>query len=293
MFRGCFTALVTPFRGGKVDEEAFRGLIEFQIENGVDGIVPCGTTGESATLTHDEHNRVVDIAVEAAGGRVKVIAGAGSNSTGETVKLTRHAKEAGADGALLITPYYNKPTQAGLYEHYRTVAAEVDIPIILYNVPGRTGVNMTPETTGALSKIDNIAGIKDATGDIAQVTRVIESSAEGFLVISGDDFITMPMLAIGAMGVISVTSNVMPREVSDMCRFFFEGKLGASRQLHYRLQRLHRAMFIETSPIPAKTALSIMGLMEEEFRLPLLALSAGSRVELEKTLKTYGLAGVG
>ncbi len=170
MFRGCFTALVTPFKGGKVDEDAFRGLIRFQIENGVDGIVPCGTTGESATLTHDEHNRVVDIAVEAAGGRVKVIAGAGSNSTSETVRLTRHAKEAGADGALLITPYYNKPTQAGLYEHYSRVAAEVDIPIILYNVPGRTGVNMTPETTGRLSEADNIVGIKDATGDIAQVT---------------------------------------------------------------------------------------------------------------------------
>ncbi|VAV84026.1 4-hydroxy-tetrahydrodipicolinate synthase [hydrothermal vent metagenome] len=291
MFRGCFTALVTPFKGGKVDEDAFRGLIEFQIENGVDGIVPCGTTGESATLTHDEHNRVVDIAVEAAGGRVKVIAGAGSNSTGETVRLTRHAKEAGADAALLITPYYNKPTQAGLYEHYSKVAAEVDIPIILYNVPGRTGVNMTPETTGKLSAIDNIVGIKDATGDIAQVTEVIERSVEGFEIISGDDFITMPMLAIGAEGVISVTSNIMPREVSDMCRLFFEGNLEASRELHYRLQGMHRAMFIETSPIPAKTALSIMGLMEEEFRLPLLALSDSNRVELEKTLTTYGLAG--
>ncbi len=291
MFRGCFTALVTPFKGGKVDEDAFRGLIRFQIENGVDGIVPCGTTGESATLTHDEHNRVVDIAVEAAGGRVKVIAGAGSNSTSETVRLTRHAKEAGADGALLITPYYNKPTQAGLYEHYSRVAAEVDIPIILYNVPGRTGVNMTPETTGRLSEVDNIVGIKDATGDIAQVTEVIERSVDGFVVISGDDFITMPMLAIGAEGVISVTSNIMPREVSDMCRFFFEGNLEASRELHYRLQGLHRAMFIETSPIPAKTALSMMGLMEEEFRLPLLALSDPNRVELEKTLKTYGLAG--
>ncbi len=291
MFRGCFTALVTPFKGGKVDEAAFRRLIEFQIENGVDGIVPCGTTGESATLTHDEHNRVVDIAIDAAAGRVKVIAGAGSNSTGETVKLTRHAKEAGADGALLITPYYNKPTQAGLYEHYSIVAGEVDIPIILYNVPSRTGVNMSPETTGRLSKIDNIVGIKDATGDIAVVTEVIERSVEGFEIISGDDFITMPMLAIGGQGVISVTSNIAPRKVSDMCRFFFEGNLDESRKLHYSLQPLHRVMFIETSPIPVKTALAAMGIMDEEFRLPLVALSDENRGKLDEVLKAYGLVG--
>ncbi len=291
MFRGCFTALVTPFKGGKVDEEAFRRLIEFQIENGVDGIVPCGTTGESATLTHAEHTRVVDIAIDAAAGRVKVIAGAGSNSTDETIKLTRHAKEAGADGALLITPYYNKPTQAGLYEHYSIVAREVDIPIILYNVPSRTGVNMSPETTGALSKIDNIVGIKDATGDIAVVTEVIERSVEGFEIISGDDFITMPMLAIGAQGVISVTSNIAPRKVSDMCRLFFEGNLDESRKLHYSLQPLHRVMFIETSPIPAKTALAAMGIMDEEFRLPLVALSGENRAKLGEVLKAYGLVG--
>jgi len=291
MFRGCFTALVTPFKGGKVDEEAFRRLIEFQIEGGVDGIVPCGTTGESATLTHDEHTRVVDIAIDAAAGRVKVIAGAGSNSTDETIKLTRHAKEAGADGALLITPYYNKPTQAGLYEHYSSVAREVDIPIILYNVPSRTGVNMSPETTGRLSKIDNVVGIKDATGDIAVVTEVIERSVEGFEIISGDDFITMPMLAIGGQGVISVTSNVAPRKVSDMCRLFFEGDLEGSRKLHYSLQPLHRAMFIETSPIPAKTALAAMGIMDEEFRLPLVALSGENRAKLGEVLKAYALVG--
>ena len=289
MFRGCFTALVTPFKDGKVDEEAFIRLIEFQIKGGVDGIVPCGTTGESATLTHDEHNCVVDIAIDAAAGRVKVIAGAGSNSTGETIKLTRHAKEAGADGALLITPYYNKPTQAGLYEHYSRVAAEVDIPIILYNVPSRTGVNMTPETTGRLSKIDNIVGIKDATGDIAVVTEVIERSVEGFEIISGDDFITMPMLAIGGQGVISVTSNIAPREVSDMCRLFFEGKLEESRKLHYSLQPLHRVMFIETSPIPAKTALAMMGVIGGELRLPLVALAKENKEELEKALKNYKL----
>jgi len=293
MFRGCFTALVTPFKDGVLDEDAFRGLIEFQIENGVDGVVPCGTTGESATLTHDEHNRVVDIAVEVAAGRVAVIAGAGSNSTSETIKLTQHAKDAGADGALLITPYYNKPTQAGLYEHYRKVAGEVDIPIVLYNVPGRTSVNMTPETVGRLSKIENIVGIKEATGDIAQVCEVIERSVDGFLVISGDDFITMPMLAAGAAGVISVTSNVAPREVSDMCRLFFEGKLQESRELHYRLQSLTRAMFLETNPIPVKTALSIMGFMEEEFRLPLVGLSEFNRAKLEKVLKSYELVNAG
>lgn len=293
MFRGCFTALVTPFKGSKLDEDAFRRLIEFQIENGVDGIVPCGTTGESATLTHDEHNRVVDIAVEVAAGRVKVIAGAGSNSTAETIVLTQHAKDAGADGALLITPYYNKPTQSGLIEHYSKVASEVDIPILLYNVPGRTSVNMTPETVGTLSKIDNIVGIKEATGDIAQVSEVIERSAPGFQIISGDDFITMPMLAIGAHGVISVTSNVAPREVSDMCRHYFGGRLEESRDLHYRLQRLNRAMFLETNPIPVKTALSMMGYMEEEFRLPLVGMSEFSRAKLEKTLKAYDLVKVG
>ncbi len=291
MFRGCFTALVTPFKGGKVDEAAYRRLIEFQIENGVDGIVPCGTTGESATLTHAEHTRVVDIAIDAAAGRVKVIAGAGSNSTDETIKLTRHAKEAGADGALLITPYYNKPTQAGLYEHYSIVAGEVDIPIILYNVPSRTGVNMSPETTGRLSEIDNIVGIKDATGDIAVVTEVIERSVEGFEIISGDDFITMPMLAIGGQGVISVTSNIAPQKVSDMCRFFFEGDLDESRKLHYSLQPLHRVMFIETSPIPVKTALAAMGIMDEEFRLPLVALSDENRGKLGDLLRLYDLVG--
>jgi 4-hydroxy-tetrahydrodipicolinate synthase len=293
MFKGCYTALVTPFKGGKLDEDAFRKLIEFQIEGGVNGIVPCGTTGESATLTHDEHNRVVNIAVETAAGRVKVIAGAGSNSTEETIKLTLHAKQAGADGALLITPYYNKPSQSGLYEHYSKVAAEVDIPIVLYNVPGRTSVNMTPLTIGKLSKIDNIVAVKEATGNIAQVSEVIERAIDGFDVISGDDFITMPMLAIGAAGVISVTSNVAPREVSDMCRLFFEGKLEESRELHYRLQSLTRAMFLETNPIPVKTALAMMGLMDEEFRLPLVALSEFDRAKLEKALKAYNLVQAG
>ncbi len=289
MFRGCFTALVTPFKDGRLDEEAFRRLIEFQIENGVDGIVPCGTTGESATLSYEEHGMVIDMAVEVAAGRIKVIAGTGSNSTSETIMLTEHARRAGADAALLITPYYNKPTQAGLYEHYKRVAEETDIPLVLYNVPSRTGVNLLPETVARLSETDNIVGIKEATGDLRQVSDVIEFSREGFAVLSGDDFITYPLLALGGHGVISVTSNIAPRDMSKMCRLFFEGRLEESRRLHYRLQRLHRAMFVETNPIPVKTALSAMGLMEEEFRLPLVAIGEENRARVEKALKGYGL----
>ncbi|HZX36401.1 MAG TPA: 4-hydroxy-tetrahydrodipicolinate synthase [Thermodesulfobacteriota bacterium] len=289
MFKGCFTALVTPFKDGKVDEKSLGNLIEFQIKNGINGLVPCGTTGESATLSYEEHNRVIDITVETAAKRVPVIAGTGSNSTSETVMLTRHAEDMGADCALLITPYYNKPTQAGLYEHYKTVAEEVTIPIMLYNVPGRTGVNMLPETVARLSEIKNIVGIKEATGNLQQISDVIEYSRPGFLVISGDDFTTFPLLSIGGHGVISVTSNVSPKDVSDMCSLFFNGKAEESRRLHYKLQPLHRAMFIETNPVPVKTALSMMGMMKEEFRLPLVGMSKDNKARLEKTLKLSGL----
>lgn len=289
MFTGSITALVTPFKDGKVDEAALRRLIDFQLENGINGVVPCGTTGESATLNYEEHDHVIEVVIDAVAGRVPVIAGTGSNSTSETIQLTAHARKAGADAALLIAPYYNKPTQQGLYEHYRRVAEEVDIPIMLYNVPGRTGVNLLPETVARLSEIESIVGIKEATGDLKQVSDVIEYSRKGFLVLSGDDFTTLPMLAIGGHGVISVTSNVMPKEISDMVRLFKEGRFDEATRLHFSLQALHRMMFIETNPIPVKTALAMMGMISEEFRLPLVRMAGANRVKLQGVLKSYGL----
>ncbi len=288
MFKGAITALVTPFKGNGVDEGALKRLIEFQIENGINGLVPCGTTGESATLSYEEHDRVIDLTIETAKKRVPVIAGTGSNSTTETVMLTKHAEKAGADAALLITPYYNKPTQQGLYEHYKKVAESTGLPIILYNVPGRTGVNMLPETVARLSEIKNIVGVKEATGDLKQVSDVMEFSKEGFCVLSGDDFTTLPLLSIGGQGVISVTSNITPKAVSDMVRCFFAGDTEEAKKLHFRLQQLHRSMFIETNPIPVKTALSIMGMMEEEFRLPLVRMSEPNRNKLMQALKSWG-----
>ncbi len=289
MFTGSITALVTPFRDGVIDEEALKGLVEFQIENGTSGIVPCGTTGESATLSYEEHNRVIELTVETVNKRIPVIAGAGSNSTKETIMLTKHAQKAGADGALLITPYYNKPTQEGLYQHYRAVAEEVDLPLILYNVPGRTGVNMLPETVARLSEMKNIVGIKEATGDLKQISDVVEFSREGFTVLSGDDFTTLPILCVGGHGVISVTSNILPGEVSEMCRAFFEGRVEHARSIHYRLQPLHRAMFLETNPIPVKTALSLMGRIREEFRLPLVRMNQSKRARLVEVLRNHGI----
>jgi len=289
MFKGSITALVTPFKDGEIDEKAFRDLIEFQIESGSDGLVPCGTTGESATLTHEEHNRVIELTIEAASGRVPVIAGTGSNSTAETIQLTKHAEASGASAALLITPYYNKPSQQGLYEHYKKISEEVSIPLLLYNVPGRTSVNMAPETIARLSELNNIVGIKEATGDLKQVSEVIEYSTEGFAVISGDDFTTVPMLAIGAVGVISVTANIVPAEMSEMVNGYLEGRTKEALALHYRLATLHRSMFIETNPVPVKTALAMMGRIEEEFRLPLVRMSEANRAALLGALTTYGL----
>ncbi len=289
MFTGSITALVTPFKDDKVDEAALKRLVLFQIKNSIDGIVPCGTTGESATLSYEEHERVVELAIEAADKRIPVIAGTGSNSTSETIMLTRHARQAGADAALLITPYYNKPTQQGLYEHYKKVAEEVDIPIILYNVPGRTSVNMLPETVARLSEVKGIAGIKEATGDLKQISDVIEFSRKGFIVLSGDDFTTLPLLCIGGHGVISVTSNIAPKAVSRMIRLFNEGRLKEARKEHLRLQPLHRAMFIETNPMPVKTALALMGMIEDEFRLPLVKMHGANRVKLSDALKSFGI----
>lgn len=292
MLHGSITALVTPFKNGKVDEKALKGLIEFQIKSGIDAIVPCGTTGESATLSYEEHERVVELAIEFAGKKIPVIAGTGSNSTKETIMLTEHAKKAGADAVLLITPYYNKPTQEGLYQHYKAVAEAVDIPMILYNVPGRTGVNMLPETVARLSEIKNIVGIKEATGSLQQVSDTIEMARKDFIILSGDDFTTLPLLSVGGHGVISVTSNVAPKDVSQMCDAFFAGDIVEAKRLHYKLQPLHRAMFIETNPIPVKTALAMMGKVEEEFRLPLVKMGDANRKKLRKALSDYGVIAV-
>jgi len=289
MFRGSIVAIVTPFRDGKIDEKAFRDLIEFQINNGTDGIVPCGTTGESATLSHEEHEKIIGLTIEAVNGRVPVIAGTGSNNTAEAARLTKHAKKAGANAALLITPYYNKPTQEGLYQHYRKVAEEVDIPIILYNVPGRTGVNMLPETVARLAEIKNIVGIKEATGDLKQISEVISICPKDFLLLSGDDFTVYPTLAIGGHGVISVVANVAPKDMADLCDAYFAGDMKRANELHYRLLPLSGAMFYETNPIPVKTALSLMGKVSSEMRLPLCSMSEGNLNKLKKVMKDYGL----
>ena len=287
MFSGAISAIVTPFKDGKIDEDAFRELIRFQLDAGIAGIVPCGTTGESATLTHLEHERVIDIAVAEVAGRVPVIAGTGSNSTSEAIRLTRHAKEAGADAALLITPYYNKPTQKGLFEHYAAVAAACDIPQILYNVPGRTGVNMSIETIAALSRIDNVVGIKEASGDLVKCMEIVRET-EDFDLLSGEDALNFPILCIGGKGAISVTANVVPDRMAAMMQAFFAGDMDAARKIHFELLDLHGAMFIETNPIPVKTALALMGKVTAEFKLPLCPMADANREKLAAVLKEYG-----
>lgn len=289
MFKGSMVAIVTPFRNGKVDEKALGDLIEFHIKSGTDVIVPCGTTGESATLSHDEHHRVVEFTVKTVNKRVPVIAGSGSNSTEETLSLTQFAKKAGADGVLVITPYYNKPTQEGLSQHFRKVAEAVDIPVVMYNVPGRTGVNMLPPTVARLRQVKNIVGIKEATGDMKQVSELIRLCGRDFDVISGDDFTTLPLLHLGGVGAISVTANVAPADAAAMFDAFFAGKFEEALKLHYKMEPLHGSMFIETNPIPVKTSLALMGRIAEEFRLPLCAMSDANREKLRKALKDYGL----
>jgi len=289
MFKGAFTAIVTPFNGGKVDFERLGKLLEFQIGEGISGIVPCGTTGESATLSHDEHQKVVEFVIREVKGRVPVIAGAGSNSTDEAINLTAHAKKVGAAAALVITPYYNKPTQEGLFLHFSEVAKKVAIPIIMYNVPSRTGVNMLPPTVARLSKVKNIVGLKEATGDLKQVSEVLELSVPGFTILSGDDFTTLPQLAIGGTGAISVSSNVAPKDMNDMIISYLDGDHKKARELHYKLMPLARAMFIETNPVPAKAALGLMKKIKPEVRLPQAPLSADSLKELKKVMKKYGL----
>lgn len=289
MFKGSMVAIVTPFKNGTIDEKAFEELIEFQIKNGTDVIVPCGSTGESATLSHEEHRKLVEFTVRVVNKRVPVIAGAGSNSTEETVQLSKYAKQAGANGVLLITPYYNKPTQEGLFRHFKHVAETVDIPIVLYNVPGRTGVNMQPATVARLRETRNIVGIKEATGDLKQVSEMIRLCGTDFDMISGDDFTTLPLLALGGVGAISVTANVAPADCAAMFDAFFAGDRDKALKLHYKLEPMNTAMFLETNPIPVKTALALMGKIREEFRMPLCPMGEQNKEKLNKALKDYGL----
>ncbi len=289
MFKGAITAIVTPFKNGQFDEAAYRELIEFQIEGGVHGIVPCGTTGESPTLSHAEHKRVVETCIDQVKKRVVVIAGSGSNSTAESLELTRHAQDAGADAALMITPYYNKPTQEGLYQHYKTVTAQTKIPIVVYNVPGRTSVNLLPETMARLADLPNIVGLKDATGDLKQGAKTLELCGDKITVLSGDDFTTLPLLAVGGMGVISVVSNAAPKDMADMCNAFFAADLARARELHYKMWPLTEAMFYETNPAPVKTALKLMGKITGEVRQPLWTMSETNENKLRQVMRRYGL----
>jgi 4-hydroxy-tetrahydrodipicolinate synthase len=284
MFQGSIVAIVTPFKKGKVDEEALADLIEWHIAQGTNGIVPCGTTGESATLDYKEHYRVIEITVKTVNKRVPVIAGTGANATDETIMITKQAKKLGASAALLVSPYYNKPTQEGLYRHYKAVAESVDLPIVLYNVPGRTAVNILPSTVARLAEIDNIVAIKEATGDMKQVSEVIRLCGNRITVISGDDFTTLPLLALGGKGVISVSANVAPKDVSMMCSLWLKGQYDRARAIHYKLEPLNTAMFIETNPIPVKTALAMMGKIHEEFRLPLCEMYPANKDKLRKVL---------
>lgn len=289
MFKGAIVAIVTPFKNGKIDEDAFRELIEFQIANGTDGIVPCGTTGESATLTHKEHDRVIEITIDAVKKRVPVIAGTGSNSTAEALRLTKHAYEAGADGALIVCPYYNRPTQEGLYQHFKVIAESVPIPILPYNIPSRTGVNLLPDMVAKLAKIKNIVGIKEASGSIKQMSDIIDLCGNDFAVLSGDDLFTLPLLAMGGAGIISVISNVVPADMASLVDAFAANNLAKARSLHHKMSPLIDALFIEVNPIPAKAALYLMGKIQYEYRLPLCKMSDANLEKLKKVMVNYCL----
>ncbi|MFK7988088.1 MAG: 4-hydroxy-tetrahydrodipicolinate synthase [Sandaracinaceae bacterium] len=290
MIRGTLPALVTPFRDGAVDEEALRGLVERCIEGGVDGLVPCGTTGESVTLSAAEAREVVRICVAQSNGRVPVIAGVGTVSTAHTIELAEAAKEAGADGLLVVCPYYNRPTQAGLAAHFRAVAAAVPMPTVLYNIPGRTGVDLSVDTLASLSDVSALVAIKEATGNVARAQRILAGCGDRFAVLSGDDSLTLPFLAVGGTGVISVTANVFPKPTSDVVRLFEAGELAAARALHLRLLPVHDAMFVESNPGPAKALLAAQGHMSDAVRLPLVVPTDASRQTVLAAVKAAGLA---
>ncbi|MGH2535576.1 MAG: 4-hydroxy-tetrahydrodipicolinate synthase [Thermomicrobiales bacterium] len=291
-FTGSFTALITPFRHGEIDEPALRRLVDFQIANGASGLVPCGTTGESVTMTAAEHARVVEVVIDQAAGRLPVIAGTGTNNTRVTIEQTRHARSAGADAALVVVPYYNKPTQEGLYRHYAAIAEASDLPLVLYNVPGRTGINMQPETILRLAEIPTIVAVKEASGSLDQVSEIVIGAPDHFGLLSGDDSLTLPIMSVGGRGVISVVSNIVPRPVADLTAAALRGDFATARTVHARLFDLCRAMFIENNPTAVKTAAGILGLCSDELRLPLTAMSDPNRRRLEAALRAFGLTRV-
>src|SRR5918999_2171605 len=285
MFSGAFTALVTPFRNGEVDVEALEGMVEFQIQNGIHGLVPCGTTGETPAMSESEDRLVIETVVRVANGRVPVIAGTGSNSTDMAIKYTKMAEVAGADGSLQVAPYYNKPTQEGLFRHFAVIAESTDLPLVLYNIPGRTGVTISAETMARLAEVPNIVGVKDSTLSMNMISDVISLCGEEFDVLSGDDPMTLPLIALGGVGVISVASNVAPGAVSDMVRALLAGDWERGRELHYELLPLFRALFIETNPLPVKTAVSLLGLCSDEMRLPLIPMSGENLRVLRRVME--------
>ncbi len=293
MFRGAYTALITPFKNGKVDYSALEALVENQISGGIDGLVPCGTTGESPTLTDKEHDEVIAFVVKTVRKRVTVIAGTGSNSTAEAIDRTRHAKEAGADAALLVTPYYNKPNQRGLIAHFTAIADAVDIPQILYNIPGRSVININPETLAELSRHRNIVGVKESTGNLEQMIRIKALCGPDFDLISGDDPLTLPVLSIGGVGVISVTAHLIPGETSRIVHSYLEGKTDESRELFYKyLDLIKTVLSIDVNPVGIKTAMALRGQVSEEFRLPLVPLTSEAKEVLRKELEKYNLLSV-
>ena len=289
-FHGSIVAMVTPFRNGKIDEPKVKELVELHVKSGTDAIVPCGTTGESPTLSHDEHRHMVELTVAAAAGRIPVIAGTGSNSTAEAIDLTKHAERAGAQGALVVNPYYNKPTQEGLYRHFHAVAEATALPILVYNIQGRTAVNIETDTMARLARdCHTIVGVKEASGSLDQMSQVILACGPDFSVLSGDDNITLPLLAIGGRGVISVIANIVPRETSEMVHAALDGDWKRARELHYKLFPLARAAFLETNPIPIKEAMAMTGMLEPEFRLPMCRMGDANRQKLRAILESYGL----
>lgn len=290
MFSGSMVAIVTPFQAdGRFDEESYRQLIEFQLESGTDVIVPCGTTGESATLDFEEHEYVIKVCIDQVNKRVPVIAGTGANNTAEAIHLSQKAKKNGADGLLLVCPYYNKPSQEGIYQHYKKIAEEVALPQVLYNVPGRTGINMSAETTIRLAEFANIVAIKEASGSLVQVSEILAQAGDKIDVISGDDFLTFPMMACGAKGVISVSANAIPAQVKAMVKATQDGDYATGRKLHLEMLDFHNAMFIESNPVPVKQTLALFGKCRADVRLPLVGISAGALEKLKTVLASYNL----
>jgi len=291
--RGSMVAIVTPFRNDAIDEPVFKRLIDVHVKSGTTAIVPCGTTGESATLSFAEHDRVIELAVQDARGRVSVIAGTGSNNTREAVRLTKHAKDAGADAALLISPYYNKPTQRGLFLHFKAISEAVDMPLVIYNIQSRTAVNIEPETFAQLTTLHNVVAVKESSGNLEQMSRIIQVTKGKLALLSGDDGLTLPVLAIGGTGVISVAANLVPRDVATMVNAYLAGRHAEALQWHQRLLPLVKALFLETNPIPVKTAMGLLGMIEPGLRLPLCEMSDANEERLIQALETYGLLKMG